>query len=67
MGSIISFDSEKGFGFIKLDEGRHLFFHVSDVCCSKEQLQIGEKVVFAIKEYPKNGIMVQKAVSVQIA
>lgn len=67
MGTIFSYDDVKGFGFIKLDDGRHLFFHVTDCYCHREQIQVGSEVVFAIKEYRrKNNRLMQKAINVQV-
>lgn len=67
MGTVISYNSDRGYGFIRSSDGRNYFFHVSDCFCPEEEIHVGVKVVFVIKEYPRQGIMTPKAVHVQIA
>lgn len=56
-GSIAKIVSDRGFGFIKPDEGsdKDLFFHARSVVGETvyDDLQEGDKVTFEIEEGPK--------------
>ena len=65
-GSVIHFNDDKGFGFICVEDGRNLFFHISDCRTPKRLIHKGEKVSFDIKEYPKNDRTAIKAVDVTV-
>lgn len=64
-GSIIKFDSEKGYGFITPDsEGENLFFHIKDVIkAPHESIDMGARVTYAIGRNDKGSI----ATNVQLA
>ena len=66
MGEIISYFSEKHYGFIKTDDGRQIFFHIADVYCPVDEIKIGKRVVYALKEYRSKGELKIKATHVQI-
>lgn len=66
MGEIISFFNEKHYGFIREDDGKTVFFHVSDVQCPVDNIKVGKSVVYALKEYTKKGEMKIKATHIQI-
>ena len=66
MGTIISFNPEKGFGFLKAEDSRNLFFHISDCVSVKEDIKVGKKVTFIPKEYIHKGCVFTKAVNVRI-
>ena len=66
MGTIISFFPERGFGFVKSDDARNLFFHISDCASLKEEIEVGKRVTFLPKEYTHRGTVFTKAVNVRI-
>lgn len=49
-GEIKFYNSDKGFGFIKQDEGDDLFFHVSSFDTEPEDITMGQRVVYEIGE-----------------
>lgn len=49
-GEIKFYNSDKGFGFIKRDEGDDLFFHVSSFDTEPEDITMGQRVVYEIGE-----------------
>ncbi|MNL15503.1 putative cold shock protein A [compost metagenome] len=50
-GTVKFFNTEKGFGFIKPDNGADLFFHVSEV--KGQQPKDGDKVEFEVGQGKK--------------
>ena len=50
-GNVKFFNQDKGFGFIKQDNGKDLFFHVSDT--DGTVFQDGDAVEFEIGDGPK--------------
>ncbi|WP_324646966.1 cold shock domain-containing protein [Acinetobacter sp. MD2] len=48
-GKIKTYNQERGFGFIALDDGKDLFYHIKDFP-SAQLPQIGEKLSFQIKQ-----------------
>ena len=44
-GTVKFFNTEKGFGFIRLDNGEELFYHVTD-CTDNVSPAVGEEVLF---------------------
>ncbi|MCW3076434.1 MAG: cold-shock protein [Bacteroidetes bacterium] len=59
-GTVKFFNEEKGFGFIKEDNGQDIFVHVSGL---KAEIRENDRVVFEV-EQGKKGL---NAVNVQIA
>lgn len=57
-GTVKFFNSEKGFGFIKQEDGSDLFFHVSEVQSSRE-LQENDAVQFEVGEGRKGACATQ--------
>ncbi|MCX6291784.1 MAG: cold shock domain-containing protein [Bacteroidetes bacterium] len=59
-GTVKFFDEAKGFGFIKVDEGKDIFVHVSGL---KEEIRENDEVVFDIQEGQKglNAVNVSRA------
>lgn len=51
-GTVSSYDTFKGFGFIRRDKGRDVFFFYDDVA-ETEGLIVGDLVRFEIKNAPK--------------
>ncbi|WP_178108337.1 retron Se72 family effector protein [Pseudomonas sp. URMO17WK12:I11] len=51
-GTVSSYDTFKGFGFIRRDKGRDVFFFYDDVA-EPEGLIIGDAVRFEVKSVPK--------------
>jgi CspA family cold shock protein len=52
-GVVNSYDSFKGFGFIRRDKGRDVFFFYDDIEDEVEGLMPGEVVRFQIRMEPK--------------
>jgi cold shock protein len=59
-GTVKFFNSEKGFGFIKEDNGQDIFVHVSGL---KAEIRENDRVTFEV-EQGKKGL---NAVNVQLA
>ncbi|MBA3662714.1 MAG: cold-shock protein [Bacteroidetes bacterium] len=59
-GTVKFFNEEKGFGFIKEDNGQDIFVHVSGL---KAEIRENDRVVFEV-EQGKKGL---NAVNVQLA
>lgn len=48
-GTIKFYNAEKGFGFIKQDQGEDLFFHISSSSIDEpEKLEVGQRVIYEI-------------------
>jgi CspA family cold shock protein len=52
-GKVARSVSEKGFGFIKVDNGEDIFFHRSECNNMFEDLIIGDRVEFEMEYSPK--------------
>lgn len=52
-GEIARLMPDKGFGFIRAEDGRELFFHRSAVSGSFEQMREGQRVTFVEEPSPK--------------
>ena len=53
-GKVKKFNNEKGYGFIKTDEGKDLFFHYSELQMEGfKTVNAGQKVEFEIIETEK--------------
>ena len=53
-GTIVSIISKKGYGFIRREDGKDLFFHISGVLGTEfKNLKVGDKVEFLEAEGPK--------------
>ncbi|HYG49727.1 MAG TPA: cold shock domain-containing protein [Flavobacteriales bacterium] len=59
-GTVKFFNTEKGFGFIKMENGKEIFVHVSGV---KDQIKENDSVTFEIEEGRKG----PNAVNVKLA
>lgn len=60
-GTVKFFNTSKGFGFITQDEGKDLFFHISEL--QGEEVNDGDKVEYEVGEGQKGPC----AVSVKIS
>lgn len=50
-GKVISFNKNKGFGFITTDEGEDLFFHYSQIIMEGfKNIDVGQAVEFDVEE-----------------
>lgn len=52
-GYINSFDPFKGYGFIRREKGKDVFFHYSSLCSKEHSISAGDNVVFSIKKTPR--------------
>lgn len=52
-GTVNSYDSFKGFGFIRREKGRDVFFFYDDVEDEVEGLLLGDVVRFQVRSEPK--------------
>ncbi len=52
MGTITNYNATRGFGFIKMNSGEDLFFHISSVT-NPDMIEVGRGVHFGIEETPK--------------
>ncbi len=52
-GYINSYDAIKGFGFIRRQKGRDVFFHYSNLSVQEDLIGEGDKVTFEIEETGK--------------
>ena len=59
-GTVKFFNSTKGFGFIKLENGKEVFVHVSGI---KEEIRENDQVTFEIQDGKKG----PNAVTVKLA
>ena len=57
-GTVKFFNAEKGYGFIKKEDGNDIFFHVSEVQGARE-LQENDQVEFEVGEGKKGPCAVQ--------
>ena len=54
LGTVKNFNNEKGFGFIKTEEGKDLFFHYSELQMEGfKSVNAGDKVEFEVIETEK--------------
>ena len=64
MTGTIKTKTDRGFGFIKQDDGgKDVFFHVKDLAnCSFDDLKIGDKVEYGVKQTEKGAKAIDVAV-----
>lgn len=65
-GVIVEYDPEKGYGFILIEAGKRIFFHVSDCLISEDLIQFGRMVSFDMQKYMKGDRTMIKAVSIRL-
>ncbi len=54
VGKVISFNKNKGYGFITTDEGQDVFFHYSQIIMEGfKDIDLEQKVEFEIEESPR--------------
>jgi len=54
LGKVKNFNNEKGYGFIKTEEGKDLFFHYSELQMEGfKSVNAGDKVEFEVVETEK--------------
>ena len=64
-GTVKWFNAEKGFGFIRAENGTDVFVHFSEIKMNGyKTLEEGEKVHFEIQETPK-GLLAQNVTVVE--
>lgn len=64
IGTIVCLKSKKGYGFLRTEDGREIFFHASGTLVPFEELREGQEVIFtAIVENPHTGR--ERAVGIQ--
>ena len=66
-GVIVEYDPEKGYGFILIEAGKRIFFHVSDCLISEDLIQFGRTVSFDMQKYMKGDRTMVKAVNVRLS
>ena len=66
-GIIVQYEAEKGYGFILIEAGKRIFFHVSDCLISEDLIQFGRMVTFDIQKYMKGDRTMIKAVSIRLS
>jgi CspA family cold shock protein len=52
-GVVITFDSFKGYGFIRRNQGKDVFFFYDDILDERKDLMIGDSVEFIVRSQPK--------------
>lgn len=52
-GTVNSYDTFKGFGFIRREKGRDVFFFYDDIIDNETGLSVGDTVEFELKKLPK--------------
>lgn len=52
-GFVTTFDLFKGYGFIRRDKGKDVFFFYPDICHDDKILSPGDKVKFKVENRPK--------------
>ncbi|MCB2197798.1 cold shock domain-containing protein [bacterium] len=53
LGTVKSFNSEKGFGFIRIEDGDDVFVHHTAIEDDSKELAKGQQVEFEIEHGPK--------------
>ena len=65
-GFIAQFEPDRSYGFILIETGNRIFFHMSDCLISEEQIRFGRMVSFDIRKYMKGDRTMVKAVNVRL-
>ena len=53
LGTVKSFNSEKGFGFIRIEDGQEVFVHHTAIEGDEKSLTKGQQVEFEMEQGPK--------------
>ena len=65
-GFIAQFEPDRSYGFILIETGKRIFFHMSDCLISEDQIRFGRMVSFDIRKYMKGDRTMVKAVNVRL-
>ena len=65
-GFIATFEPDRSYGFILIETGKRIFFHMSDCLISEDQIRFGRMVSFDIRTYMKGDRTMVKAVNVRL-
>jgi CspA family cold shock protein len=47
-GTVASFDEAKGYGTVRAEDGRELFFHCTEIADGTRTVPVGETVIFEV-------------------
>ena len=47
-GTVVAFDEHRGYGTVRAEDGRELFFHCTAIADGSRRIDVGAGVVFAV-------------------
>lgn len=48
LGTVVDFDEHRGYGTVRADDGRELFFHCTAIADGSRTIPVGASVAFAV-------------------